>query len=433
MLRFVDEAYGEDAVDEAWDEFMLWGEDGDEDWYGSPHQPVFMPWLLHRWSPDPYGESVALDERLHDVPPTRAFLQRHARHLEPITQRYLEACLVAPFAFYEIIDVERNHVFRARELMCGREYSVLEQSATQTMERGHILFGQLAQVDGIVILEACAPVIIQPKHKHVIIEARGKILRNGDLSSDEFLIEWDEELRALYLDLADEILNPPLPELHNTDGDLLSLQRLVYDIDSAQDAFDALKHLTLDTPVDALLANARRAADGSLQQIELPWLGRGNKIHKQWDNTSLGHIEIADTRLCVVVNSQQRADEFKRIAQEALGPRARYRVTEMQSLERAMDDAGKDGSDIADDEDDLASLPEVQSALREMLSQYYADWVNQELPALKGETPLEAVRRAEGREMVEALVRQIELDGRRMTPPLDEATTQQLRERLGIT
>jgi hypothetical protein len=435
MLRFVTQAYGEGAVEEAWDEFTLWDEDvqADEeyDWYNSPHQSVFLPWLLHRWAPDPYDDTVVVNEKLHNVPPTRAFLQHHARHLEPITQRYLEACLVAPFTFYEIVDVEPNHSFRARELICGREYSVLERSATQDMERGHILFGALVQVDGIVMLEACAPVVIQPKHKQPVIEARGKILRPGDPLSDEFLIEWDIELRMLYLDLAKEILDPPLPELCNTDGDPMSLQRLVFDIDSPQEAFDALKHLALDTPVEGLLDVAKRASDGALLQIELPWLGPGNKIHKHWNNTTLGHIEIDGTRLSVAVNSQQRADEFRRIAAEALGPQVRYRVTEMQSVEKALAESEQGGNAVSDERDDLASLP-VQSALQDMMSQHYADWVSQKLPALQGETPLEAVRNAEGHEIVEELVRQIELDGRRMTPPLDEAITRQLRERLGL-
>jgi hypothetical protein len=188
------------------------GDENDEDWTDSPQRAVFLSWMLHRWSPDPYDDTLVSDERLYGVPPTRVFLDQNARHLDPATQRYLEACLVAPFTFYEIIDCERDHHFRARELMCGREHVVLERAATDELEKGHILFGALAEVDGIVMLEACAPIVIPPIHKLPLIEAREKISAGNDLFSDELLTEWDTELRALYLDISEQILYPPMPE-----------------------------------------------------------------------------------------------------------------------------------------------------------------------------------------------------------------------------
>ncbi len=429
MLRFVTQAYGESAVEEAWDEFMLWDEEGYEDWYDSAHQPVFLPWLLHRWTPDPNDDTTVPDASLHDVPPTRAFLERHARHLDPVTQRYLKACLAAPFTFYEILDVEPGRHFRVRELIFGQEHLVVERSATQTMEAGEILFGALAQSDGVVMLEACAPVVIPPRLKQPLMKARKQIVRDGESWSAELLAEWDIELRMLYLDLAQQILNPAMPELRNTDGDPLSMQRLIFEIDSAEETFDALKHLALDMADEDLLAGAQRDADGTLRRIEFRWLRRGNATHEQWDSTTLGNIEIDGNRLSVDVNSQQRAERFRGIVDEALGQRARYRITEIQSADQ---DLAESDHDDALSMDEIQNMPEVQEALWNMLSQHYSDWVNQKLPALNDETPLEAVRKADGREMVEALVRQIELDGRRMSPPLDEAITRRLRERLGL-
>jgi hypothetical protein len=39
----------------------------------------------------------------------------------------------------------------------------------------------------------------------------------------------------------------------------------------------------------------------------------------------------------------------------------------------------------------------------------------------------------DGREMVEALVRQIERDGKKQSPPLNQGIVRRLRSRLGLT
>lgn len=66
------------------------------------------------------------------------------------------------------------------------------------------------------------------------------------------------------------------------------------------------------------------------------------------------------------------------------------------------------------------------------MAKHYERWVNDKIPALGGKTPLEAVADPAGREAVEALVRQIERTGERMTPPLDPAIVRRLRERLRL-
>lgn len=74
----------------------------------------------------------------------------------------------------------------------------------------------------------------------------------------------------------------------------------------------------------------------------------------------------------------------------------------------------------------------MKAQLFEMLSRHYEGWLQQKLSALAGQTPLQAARSPEGREMVEALVMQIERDGQRMEPPLDDSIPRRLRDRLGL-
>jgi hypothetical protein len=79
----------------------------------------------------------------------------------------------------------------------------------------------------------------------------------------------------------------------------------------------------------------------------------------------------------------------------------------------------------------LMARPEVQTKLRDILTQHYEAWIDEKLPILRGKTPREAVRTAAGREKVDALIKDIE----RMGPNLggyDRSITDNLRKRLGI-
>jgi hypothetical protein len=434
QLRYFTDAYGADAVEEAWAEFLLWPDEEYESWTESVHRQLFLPWMLHLWAPDPADTYVA-DPQLHDLQPTRAFLQHKGRQLEPLTQRYLQACVAAPLAFHEVIAVQPGHGFRARELIFGTEREVLEQSASRSMQKGDIIFASLVSIDGIVMIEACGGLPFPPQQKLRLMELREKITAGGDLFGEESLLEWDIELRGAYLAIVDDIENPRLPELQNTDGDPLSMQKLVFDIDSPQLAFDALKHLALGQSDEELLAEADRDAAGALSKVDIAWLKAGNRKHKSWNNTVLGHIEISGQRMTINLNSSKRATRFLRIVSQALGKSARYRATEMQSLERQLKASARNGAgprQPSAEEQELASNPDVQAALKKYLRDHYEDWPRQPLPALKGLSPLEAVRNPEGRERVEALIAQFERDGVRMSPPLDAEIIGMLRERLGI-
>lgn len=80
---------------------------------------------------------------------------------------------------------------------------------------------------------------------------------------------------------------------------------------------------------------------------------------------------------------------------------------------------------------ELGALPEVQAMLQEQFSNHYRAWLDQKIPALGNRTPHKTVCDPDGGEAVEALITQIERDGRTMAPPMDRAIVRQLRQPLG--
>ncbi len=71
--------------------------------------------------------------------------------------------------------------------------------------------------------------------------------------------------------------------------------------------------------------------------------------------------------------------------------------------------------------EDLNALPEIQVQIAEAMRAHYRDWPSQKLPALKGKTPLQAIRTRDGKEMVAALLMDFERRGKHTSPPLDPA------------
>jgi hypothetical protein len=479
LLSFIAESHGPATIAEAWEEFTLWDEAPFDP--ESPQVTLFYPWLFHVWRPDPIETGVGA-RCLHSIPPTQAYLIARGKGMDQLVYRYLSACLDSPFGFFEILSCDPGHGMQMREILTETTCEVLERSASGSLTPGDIVYGMVVECDGISMLEASAPVALPIRLKTVIVDQREQLLEdeawereevlnalaeeeraaedavsgdglehaggeqtlNGDpagATGDDAtlhksaLMRYDFSNRELYWDLVLPLLNPAPPQMQNTDGDRLSMQRLIFAVDSTAAAFQALKGLAVGQSEEELLQDAEYAADKGLRRIAFNWTKRGNSRHKGWETTIVGRIDIEGTRLAAEVNSAERAAEFKRLVSERLGEKARYRVTEIQSMERLLAEARAKPphADTQADRDQAALMarPEVQAHLRGMMARHYEEWVDEKLPALRGKTPREAVRTAAGREKVEALIREIE----RMGPGMggyEPSITDSLRERLGL-
>jgi SEC-C motif/Protein of unknown function (DUF2384) len=434
MLRFTKQAYGASAVHEAWDEFT-----GFESLEFDPNTPLmqlFMPWFFNCWAPDPVITEVA-NNSLHGVIPIKAYLATKGPELDPLLRRYLESVLTAPFTFFEVLTCNPGTGMTLRDVMTKEEHSVTERGASQGMQAGDLLFGQLASVDQLTMLEASNGFAIPPMEKASIIEMRTHIASAHPAITHQVLRDLDIELLDLFHEIADRLFNPRLPILQNTDGEPLSPHKLVFDLKAPpQAAFDALKHLALDEPDEDLLADATRDSEGKLTGVRFSWKKRGNKKHAGWDNTVLGWIEIDRARLIAEVNSKARADAIRKKIEKALGAGVRYRASEIQSVEKMLADQRAAGSapggSASEESDRLAQLPEVREKISEMMATHWEHWVSQPLPILGNRTPMDAVKDPDGREIVESLVIQAERNGRSPDLQTDENVFRRLRGRLGL-
>ena len=151
MLRFIHEDYGAVAVHEAW-----------ENLYGPRrHRSIsarrrlarlLRSVLFHCWSPDPVHAKIVEKSR-HGVIPTEVYLAMKGRRLDPLNCRYFEPLQIERLPFFECASVRSRTETTPRECHDPRTRGNRARRVAGA-QRGDLLFGQLASVDRLNMLEA---------------------------------------------------------------------------------------------------------------------------------------------------------------------------------------------------------------------------------------------------------------------------------------
>ncbi len=407
LMEHLHTFYQDDIIIEAWSEFTL-NEVEDPDPEISPEQ-VFFPWLLYSYLPD--EEDLLVEgkdlENYEDFTIAESYRAVHEAELSDLEIRFIEAIVNQPYSFYEILECKQGEGFKLKDIFLGEGIEVTERKGSQNAQKGDILYARVIQIDHVGMLVGCSSVLFPPAYKIHIIELISVIRSEADPIMLHDLFEWEEEIRQLYFELYTALITPP--QLVNTDGDPLCFHDLYFDIDSPQIAFDMLKSLALTVDEKELLKEAKFDKKGNIKSIEFPWLKQGNKAIKSWENTVLGHIKIDGKQLTVSVNSKKRAEIIKRKVNSLLKEHVKYRTIKVQSITSLMNKAEENSVEKNQREQEfLEKQSEYQEIIDAELSDHWEQWVYEKLPALGGETPIEAVKDPDGREMVIALLDQFE-------------------------
>src|SRR5512143_788465 len=234
LLRFVDQNYDQETVEEAWRDF-LFSDDLPED-----PDPVdldfFRRWLLYSWCPE------------DEDPLALLYVSEKGERIDPDLRRFIEATANAPYSFLQVSRVEAGRGLTARDLLRKRELRIVEHTASLAASPGSILFARAVELNGIVFLMGSGPDLLPAAAYERILRLREDLVREtppGDrgILTDGFLLAYEEELRDVYYEIADQLYDDRPPELRNTDGDSVELQTLTYRIPSFGQAFLALKDL----------------------------------------------------------------------------------------------------------------------------------------------------------------------------------------------
>ena len=123
---------------------------------------------------------------------------------------------------------------------------------------------------------------------------------------------------------------------------------------------------------------------------------------------------------------------IKREIESRLGNQASFRNAVIQSSEKMLEEIANcpPGAKPEPQPNEELQSPEVQAMLEKMSEQHWREWLDTSIPALKDQTPREAVKTAIGRERLEALL--WEFEGKIETLHSFAPDVEALRQELGL-
>jgi len=435
LVHYAEKTLGRKGLREAYNEFLVWPEEGEFDRELLDLQgALFFSWTIFNWVYDPKECSAELG-MIPGATPAELFLKQEGKRLSETEIELINAISGKPFSFFEVVRCDPGESFVLKDVLKGEETEVMERKGSASAQSGDILFCRVVRIRDMAMIYGCSSYRIPPDRKPTIIELRKSLGRNRRIITEKILREYDCEIREEYFEISKSLFR--LPVMVNTDGDLLNIHTVHYEIDSAELTFSRLSDLCVTETAEMLRAAGKLDAKGGIIRIEIPWTRHGYKKSPVLENTLLGTIVIEEKTLSVTVNSAERAEKIRKEIETRLDRGIRYKTTVIQSTDYMLREHRKTrgGESTAGSEhDELMKIPEVQEKLAEMISAHWKSWIDEKLPALGNKSPRQAVRNADGRECVEALLVSAERNAER-DEHMAEAThkaIRDVRQRLGL-
>jgi len=373
------------------------------------HQ-FLMPWIFFNWIP---AETFGLERFNPDITIAENYLTNNKTKLSSGERSFIEAMLTTFYSFYAVLEVEKDQSLLVKDILLGTEHLIKERQGTHFLKRGDIIFSRILTLSNQFIFVGMAPFILPPEYHMALLDFKKWLIKENDdkaLDGDTLRNELDLELYEYFFDAIIEVYNKPLPTLLNTDGDLFQPTTSHFNLtQSPEDTLSCLMPMTLSDDPEEFLQDAKRAKSGKITEIQFPWLKKGNKKHKQWDNTLCGDITIKKDKLILKTNSAERAEKGKKVLVKLLGKNIEFQKTIIESAQKKMkslSNVKKDKKNVS--EPDLMDVPEIREKIKAMAHAHWENWFDISVPALDNKTPREAAKTKEGCEQLEALLLQYE-------------------------
>ena len=227
LFSYAAQEFGREFFAEAWDEFFLWNDVPDDIESSKEFGTTFDPFFVFDFVPD------AAEDPLPDGWPTEPlalhFLRHEVESAPELHREFIEQACKSPASFFVVEAVFAGRALDIKDILTGRRFHVLEQSASRTLHVGDVLFTRVVTAGGGSIMIGACPWVIPASWHIPIIDTRER-LRPKRLLTREELLDYDLEIRQAYHEIVDALLHPALPVLQNTDGDPLELTTLTYEL-----------------------------------------------------------------------------------------------------------------------------------------------------------------------------------------------------------
>lgn len=347
---------------------------------------IAIPWMLHFAPHNPGGVSVSEHWR-----------RERGNRLTGDETLVLHAYAGAWVSVWEVQEVRRGTGTRLRDLLTNEERLVHDVSSAETLRRFDAVLAIVLDCGDVSFFGGVHGSPLPPNEaSHVVAQAkRWCRVRTRPVAKDRLRDpSLQRDLIALWNDAVDVMQSRPMPTITNTDGDPLAM---------TTDRF-ALLVPTSEAArgIERLQGAVEVETDG--EELAFTMTRPGNAMHRSWDNTIIGTLRLSAGELRVETNSIRRADHLRQLVESELAGMVQFRLRSEANTEMLMGDASRRASRRKSLPPE-ATPPEMVDAIRAFREQHMWAWLDDSIPALRGLTPREASRSAQGRRALETLLK----------------------------
>lgn len=367
----------------------------------------FLPWLMFNWIPD---DDFGIDDFSPNEPIALQYSRKNKFRLDHQQKQFIESICQTHYSFYVIVEVIPEEALIIKDIILGNEFKIKERQGTRSIKRGDIVFSRVLSLDEQSICVGMAPYLVPARCHHDLLKFRDWLIEENDgqaLTAALLRDEFEMELMEYFFSVITALFNQPFPKLHNTDDDPIQFCKSYFKLElSLEETLNKLLPLSLSDDANEFLSEAQYDHSGALSRIKFPWLKKGNKRLKAWENTLMGDITLHEDTLILETNSENRSKKGQTLLKKYLKEKIHFQSTLIESVEQKMKNSPSNGTEKQEVE--LQNNPEIQERLKEMAQQHWLHWFDEPIPLLDHKTPREAAKTKKGREQLEALLLEYE-------------------------
>lgn len=318
------------------------------------------------------------------------YLEDHAEELHPVALELLRSWRDAAISVYEVREVVRHSHLVLKDLLGNRLFRLEDAELSTSLQRWETVFMRLAWAGEEYHLAGTILPFPRERLEHVM-----KALEDARDAPGCRSLTWKRLLKRdwwvvpeIWIELMEQEATGPAPDLVNTDGEPAETVVLTWRLKSGS----SLRAATLLEQIPEV----EWAEDRSLVWVE-------EREKGQMDNVLVARIDRRDdSTLEMLTNSRARMERLRPITEKRIGS-----LVEDAEIEYAPFDRSRLAPPSGMGPDDL-SPQQMAELKKQALQKLYRSWPDENLPALDGLTPRQAVKNGKGRRRVIELLKTIE-------------------------
>lgn len=360
------------------------------------------------------------------------YLKRRGWKESASTRTYMAALRSSVPSLYEVSDIVKNTSFKARDLVQGGDpILIIERSATRSLKQWDriatrvVQVGSQTHISGAIlqfdyeasekILELLRNVTKRAdKGRRKLADQVGRDANHptiiGAMSQTAVLRAAAPMITTIWLiDYLDHVLDPPVPQVQNAEGEALLFCTLHYPLapdvtfDDIRRALNYCSELRQEGPTFWNWRRFRKPAKVAPQSKATP---ASHTFFTELDDGSLvlGGLELKEKSLVLSVNSQGRADRGRALLSKLLGDLVGEPLVEIQTVDQ-----------IIASSPDTPQPPKLNltdedrhTIIHQSLDRHYREMLDQPVPFFGNKSPRATARTLKGRAKVVDWLKMIE-------------------------